>query len=95
MGTREAIVQSQSNNIKAIPYRPRRATLNWVDFLVIVATVLVFGAVVAANNHHAKAQTRSAATELVTDLPQQASQTTDDLGLIKARIRLANGGPWT
>jgi hypothetical protein len=68
--------------------------LNWVDFLVIVATVTVFGAVVAANNHHAKAQTR-AAIEVVTDLPQQASQTPDELGLIKARIRLANGGPWT
>jgi hypothetical protein len=68
--------------------------LNWVDFLVILATVLVFGAVVAANNHHAKAQTRSS---LVTNLPEQASRADDDLsaGLIKARIRLAVGGPWS
>jgi hypothetical protein len=50
---------------------------------------------VAANNHHAKAQTRGGDSEFVTDLPQQASTGSDELGLIKARIRLANGGPWT
>ena len=87
-------MQSPSINPKAVPHRPRRSMLNWVDFLVIVATVLVFAAVVAANNHRARAESRSA-TDLVTNLPQQASQGPDELGLIKARIRLANGGPWT
>lgn len=68
--------------------------LNWVDFLVIFATVLVFGAVVAANNPHAKAQTRTGNT-VITDLPEQSVAGSDDLGLIKARIRLAQGAPWS
>ncbi len=91
---REAIVQSPSDKSKAIPYRPRRSLLNWVDFLVILATVLVFGAVVAANNPHARAQTRSGST-LITNLPEQASAGSDDAALIKARIRLAIGAPWS
>jgi hypothetical protein len=91
-------VQSPQIKAKAIPYRPKRSTLNWVDFLVVLATVLVFGAVVAANNPHARAQTRttgSKAGALITDLPQQAQSPADEPGLIKARIRLANGGPWS
>ena len=87
-------MQSPPNQPKAIPYRPKRSMLNWVDFLVILATVLVFGAVVAANNPHARAQTR-ATSSLITDLPEQASVGRDDRGLIKARIRLAVGAPWT
>lgn len=69
--------------------------LNWVDFLVIIATVLVFGAIVAANNRHAKADTHL--TSLITNLPEQASRADDELsaGLIKARIRLAVGRPWS
>jgi hypothetical protein len=68
--------------------------LNWVDFLVILATILVFGAVVAANNPHAKAQARSI-NSLITDLPQQASLSAlPDAALIKAKIRLSAGGPW-
>ena len=55
-----------SNSPKAIPYRPRRSMFNWVDFLVVVATLLVFGAVVAANNHRAHAETRSGGSEFVT-----------------------------
>ncbi|HZP99653.1 MAG TPA: hypothetical protein VFB13_08960 [Reyranella sp.] len=69
--------------------------LNWVDFLVILATVLVFGAVVANNNPHAHAQTRADNSSLITDLPTQASVGSDDMGLIKARIRLAIGAPWS
>jgi hypothetical protein len=37
------------NKPKAIPYRPRRAALNWVDYLVIAATALTFLVVVAVN----------------------------------------------
>jgi hypothetical protein len=85
-------VQRENNKPKAIPYRPRRSMLSWVDYLVIVATVLVFGAVWAANNHHTKTQARADAT--VSGLPQQTSQSVDELGLIKARIRLAQGAPW-
>jgi hypothetical protein len=66
---------------------------NWVDFLVILATVLVFGAVAAtANSHHAKAQSSN---DVITNLPQQASQGSGELGLIKAKIRLAQGAPWS
>ena len=85
-------MQRDNNKLKAVPYRPRRSMLSWVDYLVIAATVLVFGAVWAANNHHAKAQSRADAT--VSGLPQQTSQANDELGLIKARIRLAQGAPW-
>ena len=34
----------------ATTYRPRRAALNWVDYLVIAATALVFIGVLAVNN---------------------------------------------
>lgn len=87
-------MQSPSNRSKAIPYRPRKSMLNWVDFLVILATVLVFAAVVAENNPHARAQSRST-NALITDLPEQASAATDNAALIKARIRLALGAPWS
>jgi hypothetical protein len=85
-------VQRENNKPKAIPYRPKRSMLSWVDYLVIAATILVFGAVWAANNQHAKAQSHAEAT--VQGLPQQTSQASDELGLIKARIRLAQGAPW-
>ena len=53
-------MNSPDQNVKAAPYRPRRAALNWVDYLVIAATALTFGAVVVANNPHAaRAQTRA------------------------------------
>jgi hypothetical protein len=85
-------VNSPTDNSKALPYRPRRAALNWVDYLVIAATVLTFAAVVAANNPHAaRAQTRASLTN--SDLPVQTSQMPGDLGLIKARIGLTLGHP--
>ena len=67
--------------------------LNWVDFLVIAATVLVFGAVVAAHNPHAaRAQTRADAT-LIRDLPQpaSASEVSPDLIKAKRKQRIAKG----
>jgi hypothetical protein len=68
--------------------------LNWVDFLVIMATVIVFGAVVAANNPHAaRAQTRADST-LIRDLPQQSGASEVSPDLIKAKMRLTAGGPW-
>ena len=83
------------NKPKAIPYRPKRAALNWVDYLVIAATVLTFLVVVAANNPHAaRAQSRAADVILASELPQQTSQLGSELGLIKARIGLAMGHPW-
>jgi len=83
------------NKSKAIPYRAKRAALNWVDYLVIAATVLTFFVVVAANNPHAaRAASRLADIIPAADLPQQSSQLGSDAGLIKARIGLALGRPW-
>ncbi len=74
---------------KAISYRPKRAALNWVDYLVISATALTFLAVVAANNPHAaRAETR-ASLLTSSDLPEQVSQAPLDPALLKARIALA------
>ncbi|HEY2872466.1 MAG TPA: hypothetical protein VGJ56_11130 [Reyranella sp.] len=74
---------------KAISYRPRRAALNWVDYLVIAATALTFAAVVAANNPHAaRAQTRASLIPAA-ELPTQLAQVTEQPGMIKAKIGLA------
>ncbi len=84
------------NKSKAIPYRPKRAALNWVDYLVIVATVLTFLVVVAANNPHAARAMSRAAADIIpaSQLPVQTSQLGSEAGLIKARIGLAMGHPW-
>lgn len=90
-------MNSQANQPKAVPYRPKRAMFNWVDFLVVLATLLVFGAVAATtSSHHARAHSGSqSSNDVITNLPQQASQGSDEIGLIKARIRLAQGAPWS
>ena len=62
--------------------------LNWVDLLVIVAASLTFVVVIVASNPAAKTSNRG------TDHQAQMSQTTDDASLLRARIRLAQGGPW-
>jgi len=78
------------NKSKAVPYRPRRAALNWVDYLVIAATVLTFVVVLAANNPHAaRAQSRVADIIPASQLPPPTSQLGSEAGLIKARIGLA------
>ncbi|MBV8393047.1 MAG: hypothetical protein JOY81_07675 [Alphaproteobacteria bacterium] len=82
----------ETNRSKALAYTPKRAALNWVDYLVIAATVLTFVAVVAANNPHAaRAQTRSTLLTAL-DLPEQVSEVASDPGLIKARIGLTTAG---
>jgi hypothetical protein len=87
-------INSPANSqAKAIPYRPKRAALNWVDYLVIGATIVTFATVVAVNNPHAaRAQTRSSLISAA-ELPVQTSQLPESSNLIKARIgsvRLAN-----
>ena len=85
-------MNSPERPAKAAPYRPRRAALNWVDYLVIAATVLTFGAVVAAKNPHAaRAQTLSTVIP-ASELPAQVNAPGDQAGLIKARIGLALAG---
>jgi hypothetical protein len=79
----------ESERSKAIACRPRWAFLNRVDYLVITATVVIFGIVVAANNPHtARAESR---TPVLTssDLPEPTSRTAPDPALVKARIALA------
>jgi hypothetical protein len=83
-------VNNSTNKAKAIPYRPKRAALNWVDYLVIAATALTFLVVVAANNPHA-ARAASRISDIIpaSQLPAQSAQLGSDAGLIKARIGLA------
>ena len=53
-------MKTTNSQANAISYRPKRAALNWVDYLVIAATIATFATVVAVNNPHAaRAQTRS------------------------------------
>jgi hypothetical protein len=85
-------VKSPDQKAKAVPYRPRRAALNWVDYLVIAATAMTFAVVVVANNPHAaRAQSRSTIIP-ASELPAQVAATGDQAGLIKARIGLALAG---
>ncbi len=81
-------MNSPQPKAKAAPFRPRRAALNWVDFLVIAATALVFAAVVANNTHAARAQTGSTVIP-ASQLPAQETRLGEETGLIKARIGLA------
>ena len=76
----------------AAPYRPRRAALNWVDYLVIAATAVIFIGVLAVNNMQA-ARAQSLSTIIpASELPSQDPQMADRAGLIKARIGLALAG---
>jgi Mg2+/citrate symporter len=76
----------------AAPYRPRRAALNWVDYLVIAATAVIFVGVLVVNNMHA-ARAQSLSTIIpASELPSQDAQMADRAGLIKARIGLALAG---
>ena len=87
-------MNSINSRAKAIPYRPKRAALNWVDYLVIAATIVTFATVVAVNNPHAaRAQTRSTLIS-ASELPTQTSQVHEDVDLIKAKIGLATTRPW-
>jgi hypothetical protein len=80
-------VQSQVRNVAS----PRRAALNWVDCLVIAATALTFLAVVLASSPHSR---KARAGFLLQDVAPQSGQVTDN-DLVKARVKLANGGPWS
>ena len=85
-------MEPATNKPKTIA-RHRRLSLTWIDFLVIAAIILTFAAIVSTTVSRAKASTHNGVTspEFSTDV----SQVPDDPALIKARIRLAVGGPWT
>jgi hypothetical protein len=88
IGTREAIVETTSKS-RTIAQR-RRSSLNWIDFLVIAAIILTFAAIVTTTLGRARASTYNYSPDVSTNV----SQAPFDASLIKARIRLASGGPW-
>lgn len=88
-------VNQSADSVKARPYRPRRSALNWVDFLVIAATVMTFLAVLAINGpRSARAQNHA---DLVpqSELPVQLGNLPVEPGLLKARIGLATTPHWS
>jgi hypothetical protein len=86
--TIEAIVK-RSPRTAARPFRPQ--ALGWVDFLVIAAIILTVAVVVSTTVSHAKAKTHKDPPTFSTE----ASQIGNDQSLIKAKIRLAIGSPWS
>ena len=87
--------QSADSSVKARPYRPRRSALNWVDFLVIAATVLTFLAVVAINGPRSARAQNHADVISSTDLPVQVGTLPVDPGLVKARIGFSTTPHWS
>ena len=77
---------------RAAAKRHPRSALNWVDFLVIAATIMTFAVVVFANDPHSK---KSMHSLLLKDTAVQTGQLQDDIAMMKARVRLAAGGPWS
>ena len=73
----------------ARPFRPE--ALTWVDFLVIAAIFLTFAVIVSTTVSHAKASDHKDPPTFSTEV----SQIGDDPSLIKAKIRLAIGKPWS
>lgn len=82
-----------ANTSRSMARRRSRTALTWVDFLVIAAIVLTFAAVVTTTVGRARASTPRtyvpAQTSEIAPAPGDAT-----LGLIKARVRLTQGGPW-
>lgn len=87
----EAIVTSPQIKTTA-PYRPRRAALNWVDYLIIGATALIFVGVLAINSTHAVRAESLSSIVPASELPSQDAPMADRAGLIRARIGLALAG---
>ena len=72
----------------ARPFRPD--ALNWIDFLVMGAIALTFIVIASTTISHAKASDYNDPPTFSTEMGRSVS----DADLIKARIRLAVGGPW-
>jgi hypothetical protein len=86
-------VKPPTDRPKAIARSGRKLALTWLDFLVIAATVLTFGAVLMANIPNGKASMRTSVVP--SNGPVEISQLPTDPELVRARIRLAIGGPWS
>ena len=87
-------MNSTTNKSQTIARRRHsRLSLNWIDFLVVAAIILTFAAIVSTTLGRARASTHNTASS--SNFSSEVGQVPDDPGLIKARIRLAIGGPWT
>jgi hypothetical protein len=76
-----------------VPAHRRKFALIWVDFVVVAAAVLAFGAIVIANSPPTRSSTRAGLRTPVDTV--QTSEMPEDAALVRARIKLANGGPWS
>ena len=72
---------------------PHKFAPFWVDALVLTTAVLVFAVIIIANSTPARSSTSTSLG--ARDFGVQTSQLPQDPGLVKARIRLAAGGPWS
>jgi hypothetical protein len=86
-------VESSTNKTRTIARRHSRLSLTWIDFLVIAAIVLTFAAIVSTTVSRAKASTHNSTSSR--EFSTEVGQIADDPGLIKAKIRLAAGAPWS
>ena len=87
-------MESMTNKSRTIARRRHsRLSLTWIDFLVIGAIVLTFATIVSTTVSRAKASTHNSASS--PEFSTEVSQIQDDPGLIKAKIRLAAGAPWS
>lgn len=77
----------------AVARRYRRPVLTWIDFLVIGAIVLTFSVVLGTTITRNKASAQNQRTT-VPEFTSEIGTIPSDSSLIKARIRLASGGPW-
>ena len=86
-------MESSTNKTRTIARRHSRLSLTWIDFLVIAAIVLTFAVIVSTTVSRAKASTHNNTSS--GEFSSEVSQIADDPGLIKAKIRLAAGAPWS
>ena len=88
-------MDSTPNKTRTIARRRSRLSLNWIDFLVIAAIILTFAAIVSTTLGRARASSynnTSSSAVFSPDISQAPAVPSD---LLKARIRLAIGAPWT
>ena len=76
-----------------VAQRRSRSSLTWVDFLVIAAIIVTFAAIVSTTVGRARASTYNSSSPTFSNEISQGPSVNDP-SLIKARIRLASGGPW-
>ena len=80
-------MKSGQNKSKAAVRARRKATLTWVDLLVVAAVILTAAAIIDTTVARAKAAP-TPPTGIAWDI---GGQLPDDPGLVRARVRLATG----